>query len=98
MSHEKIQFDNARNVRGFYVIDFEDQEFEETIKNVRKKLETPVVPAMLCQISNNNQNWAIGGKSNKIKSKLACILESSESTRLRMGESLPNLHEDHIAG
>ena len=32
------------------------------------------------------------------KSKLACILEASESTRLRMGESLPNHHENHIAG
>ena len=30
--------------------------------------------------------------------KLACILEASESTRLRIGESLPNHHEDHIAG
>ena len=37
-------------------------------------------------------------KSNEIKSKLACILEASESTRLRMEESLPNHHEDHIAG
>ena len=26
------------------------------------------------------------------------ILEASESTRLRMGESLPTHHEDHIAG
>ena len=34
----------------------------------------------------------------KLKTKLACILEASESTRLRMGESLPNHHEDHIAG
>ena len=34
----------------------------------------------------------------KIKSKLACILEASESTRLRMGESLSKHHEDHIAG
>ena len=38
------------------------------------------------------------GASNKIKTKLACILDASESTRLRMGESLPNHHEDHIAG
>ena len=30
--------------------------------------------------------------------KLACILEADESRRLRMGESLPNHHEDHIAG
>ena len=33
----------------------------------------------------------------KLKTRLACILEASESTRLRMGESLPNHHEDHIA-
>ena len=38
------------------------------------------------------------GASNKVKSKLACILEASESARLRMGESLPTHHEDHIAG
>ena len=43
------------------------------------------------------KNCGSGG-SNKIKTKLACILEASESTRLRMGESLPNYHEDHIAG
>ena len=34
----------------------------------------------------------------KLKTRLACILEAGESTRLRMGESLPNHHEDHIAG
>ena len=34
----------------------------------------------------------------KLKTKLACILEAGESTRLRLGESLPNHHEDHIAG
>ena len=38
------------------------------------------------------------GASNKIKTKLACILEADESTRRRVGESLPNHHEDHIAG
>ena len=36
--------------------------------------------------------------TNDFKSKCAYILEASESTRLRMGESLPNHHEDHIAG
>ena len=34
----------------------------------------------------------------KTKTRLACILEAGESTRLRMGESLPNHHEDLIAG
>ena len=38
------------------------------------------------------------GASNKIKTRLACILEADESKTLRLGESLPNHHEDHIAG
>ena len=36
--------------------------------------------------------------SNKNKTKLACILEADESTRMRMGNSIPHHHEDHIAG
>ena len=50
---------------------------------------------MPCKISKNSQNCVTHGKS---KWKLACVLEASESTRLRMEESLPNHHEDHIAG
>ena len=57
-----------------------------------------MAPAMLCKENKNSQHGATRGKSNEIKSKLACILEASESTRLRMGESLPNHHQDHIAG
>ena len=34
----------------------------------------------------------------KLTTRLACILEADESTRLRLGGSLPNHHEDHIAG
>ena len=34
----------------------------------------------------------------KLKTKLVCILEADESTRLRMGNSVPNYDEDHIAG
>ena len=30
--------------------------------------------------------------------KLACILEANESTRMRMVNSEPHIHEDHIAG
>ena len=32
------------------------------------------------------------------RKKLACILEADESTRMRMGNSIPSNHEDHIAG
>ena len=34
----------------------------------------------------------------KIGQKLACIREAIESTRMRMGNSEPHNHEDHIAG
>ena len=97
-SHEKPKLDNARKLRGISFIDPEDKEFKETIKNARKKLETPMASAMLCQTSKNSQHDATLGKSNEIKSKLVCFLDASESTRLRVGESLPNHHGDHIAG
>ena len=93
-SEEKIHLENARKLRGIYFIDPEDTEFKETIKNARKKLETSVAPAMLCKIMTNCGS----GESNKIKTKLACILEADESTRMRMGNSTPSNHEDHIAG
>ena len=93
-SEEKFHLENARKLRGIYFIDPEDTEFKETIKNARKKLETSVAPAMPCKIAKNCGN----GASNKIQTKLACTLEADESTRLRMGNSIPQNHEDHVAG
>ena len=93
-SNEKLHLENARKLRWIYFIDPEDKEFKETIKNARKMLETSVAPAMPCKIM---KNCGSGG-SNKIKTKLACILEADESTRMRMGNSEPSNHEDHIAG
>ena len=80
-AEEKIHLDNARKLRGIYFIDPKDKEFKETIKNARKKLETSVAPAMPCKIM---KNCGSGG-SDKNKTKLACILEANESTRMRMG-------------
>ena len=57
-----------------------------------------MAPAMPCKTSKKSKHGETRGKTNEFKSKLACILEASESTRLRMGESLPNYQEDHIAG
>ena len=53
-----------------------------------------MAPAMLCKIMKNCGS----GASNENKTRLACILEASESTRMRVGESLPHYHHDHIAG
>ena len=93
-SEEKIHLENARKLRGIYFIDSEDTEFKETIKNACKKLETSVAPAMPCKIMKNCGS----GASNKIKTNFACILEADESTRMRVGNSMPHHHEDHIAG
>ena len=93
-SEEKIHLDNARKLRGICFIDPEDKEFKETIKNARKKLKTSVAPAMPSKIMKNCES----GASNKIKTKLACTLEADESTRMRMGNSIPHHHEDRIAG
>ena len=82
-SEEKLHLEDARKSRGIYFIDPEDKEFKETIKNARKKLETSVAPAMPCKIMKNCGS----GTSNKIQTKLACILEADESTRMRMGNS-----------
>ena len=70
----------------------------KNIKNGRKNLDTPMAPAMPCKTSEKNKNGETRSKTNDFKSKFACILEASESTRLRMEESLPNYHEDHTAG
>ena len=87
-SEEKLHLENARKLRGIYFIDPEDTEFKETVKNARKKLETSVAPAMPCKIMKNCGS----GASN---TKLACILEADESTRMRKGNSIPH---NHIAG
>ena len=93
---EKPKLDNARRLRGIYFIDLEDMEFKEIIKNARRNLETPMAPAMPCKTSKKSKHGETRSKTNDFKSKFACILEASESTS--MEESLPNYHEDHIAG
>ena len=63
-----------------------------------EKLETPMAPAVPCKTCKKSKHGETRSKTNYFKFKFACILEAGESTRLRMEESLPNHHEDHIAG
>ena len=94
-SHEKLHLDNARKLRGIYFIDPEDKRFKETIKNSRKKLETPVAHAMPCKIIQSNKNCE-SDASNKIKSKLACILEAGESTKTAYGRIIADSSWSHL--
>ena len=57
-----------------------------------------MAPALPCETCKKNNNGETRSKTNDFKSKSACILEASESTRMRVEESLPKYHEDHNAG
>ena len=59
------KLDNARKLREIYFIDPEDKEVRETI-NARRKLETPIAPAMPCKTIKKGKHGAIRGKSNEI--------------------------------
>ena len=85
---EKPKLDNARRLRGIYFIDPVDKEFKETIKNARRNWK-PMAPAMPCKICKKSNHGETFSKTNEFKSKFACILEASESTRMRMEETLP---------
>ena len=95
---EKPKLDHARRLRGIYFIEPEDKEFKETSRNARKQIGNANGSSHALQDMQEKQQWETRSKTNDFKSKFACILEASEPTRMRMGESLPNHHEDHIAG
>ena len=95
LSDEKFHLENERKFRGIYSIDPEDTEFTETMKNARTKLETAVAPELPLKIMKKNRGeWCIQQNSDKI----ACILDADESTRMRVGNSIPHHPEDHNAG
>ena len=79
---EKPKLDNARRLRGIFFIDPEDIEFKEIIKNARRTLGIPIAPAMPCK--KKNRYGETRHKTDDFKSRFGCILEASESTRLRM--------------
>ena len=73
-----------------------DHLWREIIQKARRNLETPMAPAMPCKTCKKSKKGE--GKPVARQSKFACILEARESTRMRVEETLPKNHEDHIAG
>ena len=47
---EKPKLDTARQLRGIFFIETNDEEFELTMKAARRKLEVPMPAAMPCKI------------------------------------------------
>ena len=70
---KKPKLDNARRLRGIYFIDPEGQGIQRNHEVSSQELETPMAPAMLCKTSKTCKHGETRGKSNEIKSKLACF-------------------------
>ena len=49
---EEPKLGNARRLRGIHFINPEDEEYKETNRNARPKLEIPMEAAMLCKNGN----------------------------------------------
>ena len=95
---QKPKLDNARKLRGIRYIDSDDMEFQDTMKNVRKKFELPLQSAMPCKVQNlGHGEIRFANNSNSRRSWYACIIEAHESTRARNVKSEARGHEDLIA-
>ena len=73
-------------------------EFKDILKEYNKKIGNTSGSSHALQDLQEKQAWETRSKTNDFRSKFLCMLEASESTRMRTEESLPNYHEDHIAG
>ena len=93
---EKPKFDNARKLRAFFFIEPEDEDFKSIMKNVRRKLEIPVLAAMPCKTPINSGGETCCGIG-KHRTKYACVVEADESKRIRLEGDPWRYHEDHIA-
>ena len=93
---EKPKLDNARRLRGIFFIEPNDEEFEPTMKNARRRLEVPMPAAMPCQTRATCRGEACRSIG-KCKTKYVCTVDADESMRVRL-EGVPHrYHEDHIA-
>ena len=92
---ERPKLDNARQLKGIFFIEPNDEEFKLTLKAARRKLEVPMPAAMPCKItmeSSGETHRNIG----KRKTKYACVVDANESTRPRLEGAGHKHHQDHI--
>ena len=72
---EKPKLDNARQLRGIFFIEPNDEEFKLTMKTARRKLEVKIPMK-----SSGETHRNIG----KRKTRYACVIDADESTRPRL--------------
>ena len=94
---EKPKLENARQLKGIFLIEPNDEEFKLTMRAAGRKLEGPMPAAMPCKTPVNCRGETCSS-TEKRKTKDAYIIEADESMRIRMEGSQSKNHEDHIAG
>ena len=90
---QKPKLDNARQFRGIFFLEPEDEEFKQTMKNARRKLEIPMPAAMLCKIpikSSGETRHNIGN----LRPKYACVVDADEYTRQWLEGAGHKPHQD----
>ena len=73
----KPKLDDARQMRGIFFIEPNDEEFKLTMKAARRKLEVPMPAAMPCKIpikSSGETHSIIGNR----KTKYSCVVDADE--------------------
>ena len=93
---EKPKLDNARQMRGIFFIEPEDEEFKHTMKNARRKLEVRMPAAMPCKTPVNGRGESCRSIG-KHKTKSDRFVDADESIRIRLDCVTHRYHEDHIA-
>ena len=91
-SYEKPKLDNARKLMRTR------NNSKKPLRMLERNWKHQWLPLCLARSARTVSMWGLVVNPMRSNLKFACILEASESTRLRVGESLPNHHEDHIAG
>ena len=86
---------NARQLRGIFFIEPNDEEFMLAIKAARRKLEVPMPAAMPCKIPIKSSSEP-HRRREKLMTKYACVVDADESTRPRLEGAAHKHHQDHI--
>ena len=92
---EKPKLDNARQLRGMFFIEPNDEEFKLTMIAARRKLEI-LMPAAMLSKTPINSGGETHGNIGKRKTKYACIVDADESTRRILEGAGHKPHQDHI--
>ena len=98
---EKPQLNNARRLRGIYLVDLDDED-KDNLQNMLGRHRKDVwhqpsfvkTPKVITQVCANSEI----ASEKKSKTVYESVVESNESTRQRTGSVQSKSHEDHTAG